>query len=112
MRSAQKVFQQEVIAFLHAANLGESGHSSEELEEGAVKLRQHYDALKEVNLKRSVATGLAVAKIAELLEQNSNIRRMAAQFRKGSTHLFDLSYIFSQELQQKQQEEILHGEVV
>lgn len=112
MRSAQKAFQQEVMAFLQAANVRETGHSSEELEEGAVKLGQQYETLKQTNLKRSVATGLAVAKMSELLEQNSNIRRMALQFRKGSAHLFELSGSFDQELQQQRQQDVLHDEVI
>jgi len=102
MRSAQKTFQEEVAAFLRVANSRESDLSNEELEEEAARLRQQYETLKETNLKRSVMTGLAVPKMSELLEQNSNIRRMATQFRKGSTYLFELTGSFNQDPPKKE----------
>ncbi len=112
MNAEQETFRDAVAEMLGSARVMEKGYSNTGLEEKAAQLRLHYEELKQTNLKHSIALGLPVTNASELLEQNSNIRRMAAQFRKGSTHLFALYSSIDPQAQEKQHQEDIHEEVL
>lgn len=83
IKSTQSDFYQEVGALMAMADTANPEFSLSELEQKTAQLKSHYDEQKEQNLRRSVELGLTVTTLSSLIENNSNVRRMATQISKG-----------------------------
>jgi phosphate:Na+ symporter len=83
-------FTQEVDSLLTLVDPDSPNFSTEMLAQNLALLKKHYEQQKEDNLHRALEISLSVRTVSELLENNSNARRMVAQFGKGVATLVDL----------------------
>lgn len=109
--SILNTFHSEVSEFLDLMNVTATDFSSVDFEQRKALVKDHYDANKERNLRRSVEVGLEVSRVSELLEHSSNVRRMATQLAKGTTLLNDLHSQFNPQAQQRAQHDEMHKEL-
>ena len=104
-------FHGEVAEFLNLMDVTAAHYSSAEFEQRTAQVKDHYDAHKERNLRRSVEVGLEVSRVSELLEHSSNLRRMATQLAKGTNLLNNLYRQINLQAQQRAQHDVLHEEL-
>jgi phosphate:Na+ symporter len=83
-------FNQKVDSLLTLADPDSPYFSAETLAQNLALLKKQYEQQKEDNLQRALEISLSVRTVSELLESNSNARRMVAQFGKGVATLVDL----------------------
>lgn len=110
--SVQAGFYNEVTQLLAMTDVTSPEFSRPDFEQKTALLKEHYDTHKANNLQHSVAVGLSVETVSALLEQGSNVRRMATQMSKGTLALNRLNAMLDADAQEREQQDSLHEEVV
>lgn len=80
-------FKADVVNLLDATDVQSEGFSLEDCEDQLSALNTSYDELKALILETGVESGMDIASMSALLEQNSNIRRLVTQMVKGARYL-------------------------
>lgn len=111
IRATQADFYNEVTALINMADTGNQEFSLPELEQATTQFESHYDEQKEQNLRRSVAIGLPVADVSNLIENNSNVRRMVTHVSKGVGVLSKLLAQVNSEFRDKTEQQELQESV-
>lgn len=112
IQSVQAEFINEVLELLQTMDVAMPGFSTTAFEHKTGLLKSHYDTYKAANLRHSVEVGLPIEIVSVLLENSSNVRRMATQMSKGILALNRLHALVDASAQEREQQDLLHEEIV
>ncbi|MCI5107923.1 MAG: Na/Pi symporter [Pseudomonadales bacterium] len=104
-------YQQEVESILKLMDPGNADYSDSLLAEKTQELKSRHDDHKEQILQSSVAEGLSVTDLSEILDHNSTVRRMVTQMSKGTLVLSSLLSITNEEHREKVEADALHEQI-
>jgi phosphate:Na+ symporter len=104
-------YQQEVESILKQMDPGHADYSDILLAERTQELKTRHDDHKEQILQSSVADGLPVTDLSEILDRNSAIRRMVTQMSKGTLALSSLLSLTDEQHREKVEADALHEQI-
>lgn len=104
-------YQQEVESVLKQMDPGNANYSDSLLAEKTQELKTRHDDHKEQILQSSVADGLPVTDLSEILDRNSAIRRMITQMSKGTLVLSSLLSLTDEQHREKIKADALHEQI-
>ena len=96
-------FKVNVINLLDMSNVLQEGFSITDCDEQLSRLNESYDVLKTRILEISVESGIDIASMSALLEQNSNTRRLVTQMVKAARYLSRLFVVADIKLESTQE---------
>lgn len=98
-------FKANVVRLLDMSNVQIEGFSITDCDEELDKLNHRYDELKTRILEIGVDSGVDIASMSALLEQNSNTRRLVTQMVKAARYLSRLFVVADIKKNSRQEEE-------
>jgi phosphate:Na+ symporter len=104
-------YQQEVESILKQMDPANADYSDSLLAEKTQELKSRHDDHKEQILQSSVAEGLPVTDLSEILDHNSTVRRMVTQMSKGTLVLSSLLSLTNEEHREKVEADALHEQI-